>query len=259
MIMRFAIALLGINLKAAFALRGAFLLQAGLMLVNNLLFFVFWWVLFERFEEIRGWRIGDVAVLYGVAATGYGLAAVLAGGVHDLARRIEGGELDPMLTLPRSVLVQAVAARTRADGFGDVATGIILVAMSGHLHGLAWVTAPLAMVCAGVVFAAAGVVLHSGAFWLGRIEGLASQIYDLMLTFAVYPPTLFGWQLKLLLLTVLPAGFVGHLPAELVRSFELGTLAAVVVGTIAWAGLAWWLFERGLRRYTSGSRFGVRD
>jgi ABC-2 type transport system permease protein len=259
MIMRFAIALFRINLQAAFALRGAFWLQAGLMLVNNLLFFVFWWVLFERFEEIRGWRIGDVAVLYGVTAAGYGLAAILAGGVQDLARRIEGGELDPMLTLPRSVLVQAAGARTRPDGWGDVASGIILVAMSGHLHGIAWVTAPLSMVCAGVVFAAAGVVLHSGAFWLGAIEGLARQVYDLMLTFAVYPPTLFGWQLKLLFFTVLPAGFVGHLPAELVRSFDLGTLLVLVAGTIAWAALAWWLFERGLRHYASGSRFGVRD
>lgn len=257
--MRFAIALFTTNLKAALALRGAFWLQAGLMLVNNLLFFVFWWVLFERFEEIRGWRIGDVAVLYGVTAAGYGLAAVFAGGVQDLARRIEGGELDPMLTLPRSVLVQAAGARTRPDGWGDIVTGIVLVAMSGHLHGIGWVTAPLAMLCAGVVFAAAGIVLHSAAFWLASIEGLARQVYELIITFAVYPPTLFGWQLKLLLFTVLPAGFVGHLPAELVRSFDPGTLALLAGGTIAWAMLAWWVFERGLRCYASGSRFGVRD
>ena len=257
--MRFAIALFVTNLKAALALRGAFWLQAGLMLVNNLLFFVFWWVLFERFEEIRGWRIGDVAVLFGVSAAGYGLAAILAGGVHDLARRIDAGELDPMLTLPRSVLVQAAGARTRPDGWGDVATGAILVAMSGHLHGAAWVTTPLAMICAGVMFAAVGVVLHSGAFWLGSVDGLARQGIELLITFSVYPPPLFGGALKLLLFTVLPAGFVGHLPAELVRGFDPATLALVVGGTIAWAMLAGWVFERGLRRYASGSRFGVRD
>jgi ABC-2 type transport system permease protein len=259
MIMRFAIALLFTNLKAALALRSAFLLQAGLMLVNNLLFFVFWWVLFERFEEIRGWRIGDVAVLFGVSAAGYGLAAVLAGGVHDLARRIEAGDLDPMLTLPRSVLVQAAAARTRPDGWGDVVTGVILMAMSGHLHGIAWVTAPLAMILAGVMFVAVGVVLHSAAFWLGRVDGLARQAMELVITFSIYPPPLFGWQLKLLLFTVLPAGFVGHLPAELVRGFDLGTLSLLALGTVAWAGLAWWVFQRGLRCYASGSRFGVRD
>jgi ABC-2 type transport system permease protein len=259
MIMRFVLALLSTNLKAALALRGTFLLQAGLMLVNNLLFFVFWWVLFERFEELRGWRIGDVAVLFGVSAAGYGLAAIVAGGVHDLARRIEAGELDPMLTLPRSVLVQAACARTRPDGWGDVVTGFVLVAMSGHLHGAAWVTTPLAMICAGVMFAAVAVVAHSTAFWLGRVEGLARQATELLITFSIYPPPLFGGVLKILLFTVLPAGFVGHLPAELVRSFDLGTLALLVAGTVAWATLAWWVFERGLRCYASGSRFGVRD
>ena len=257
--MRFAIALLATNLKAALALRGAFWLQAGFMLVNNLLFFVFWWVLFERFDDIRGWRLGDVAVLFGVTAAGHGLASIVAGGVHDLARRIEGGELDPMLTLPRSVLVQAVAARTRPDGWGDVVTGIVLVAMSGHLHGAAWVTAPLAVVCAAVTLTAVGVVAHSAAFWLGRVDGLARQATELLITFSAYPSSLFGWSLKLVLFTVLPAAFVGHLPAALVRSFDLGTLALVVAGTAAWAVLAWWVFERGLRTYASGSRFGVRD
>lgn len=257
--MRFALALLQTNLKAALALRGTFLLQSGLMLVNNLLFFVFWWVLFERFEEIRGWRIGDVAVLFGVSAAGYGLTAIFVGGARDLARRIEAGELDPMLTLPRSVLVQAAAARTRPSGWGDGATGIVLVAMSGHLHGAAWVTTPLAIVCAGVTLAAVEVVAHSAAFWLGRVDGLASQATELIVTFSIYPPPLFGGVLRLVLFTVLPAGFVGHLPAQLVRSFDLGTLAALVAGTIAWAALAWWVFERGLRCYASGSRFGVRD
>jgi ABC-type Na+ transport system ATPase subunit NatA/ABC-type uncharacterized transport system permease subunit len=203
--------------------------------------------------------IGDVAVLFGVSAGGYGLTAVFGGGVQDLARRIEGGDLDPMLTLPRSVLVQAVAARTRPDGWGDVATGMILVAMSGHLHGLAWLTAPLALVLAGVVFTAAGVLLHSSAFWLGRVDGLARQATEFLTTFSVYPPSLFGWQLKLLLFTVLPAGFISYLPTELVRSFEPGTLALAVGGAAAYAVLAAWVFARGLRRYASGSRFGVRD
>lgn len=37
-----------------------------------------------------------------------------------------------MLTLPRSVLVQAAAARTRPDGRGDVATGVVQVRMTRH-------------------------------------------------------------------------------------------------------------------------------
>ncbi|MCA9706721.1 MAG: ABC-2 family transporter protein, partial [Myxococcales bacterium] len=190
--MRFVLALLATNLEASLALRAAFVMQAGFMLLNNLLFFVFWWVMFERFEQIRGWRIEDMAVLYGICAAGYGVAAVLAGGVPSLARRIEEGELDPMLTLPRSVLVQAAAAETNPAGWGDIASGLVLVALSGRVDLWHAPVVLLAMLASGLVFAAFGVVMHSAAFWLGRVQALARQGTELVITFGVYPPVLFG-------------------------------------------------------------------
>ena len=93
----FARALLGINIKASFALRGAFWMQAGFMAANNLLYFTFWWIFFDRFEEIRGWRLNDVAALFGIAAAAYGIAVVFAGGVRDLARQIIDGEIEAQL------------------------------------------------------------------------------------------------------------------------------------------------------------------
>ena len=58
--LRFLGALVAMNLKSSFALRGAFWLQAGFMVANNVLYFTFWWIFFDRFEEIRGWRIADM-------------------------------------------------------------------------------------------------------------------------------------------------------------------------------------------------------
>lgn len=257
--MRFALALLATNLKASFALRSAFWMQAAFMAINNLVFFVFWWVLFERFEEIRGWRLEDVAALYGVSAAGFGLAAILAGGIPDLARRIEEGGLDPLLTLPRSVLLQAAAARTRADGWGDVLSGAVLLWLSGSLHGVGWAIAPLGVLISALMFAATGILVHSSAFWLGRVEALARQASEFLITFSVYPPSLFGPGLKVLLFTVIPAGFISYLPAQLLRSFEPGTLALAVGGALGYALLAAWTFGRGLRVYASGSRFGVHE
>src|SRR5688500_8985535 len=48
MTMRFFIALLQTNLRASFALRAAFWMQAGFMALNNVLFFTIWWILFDR-------------------------------------------------------------------------------------------------------------------------------------------------------------------------------------------------------------------
>lgn len=256
--MRWFFRLLAINLGAALALRTAFVMQVVFMLLNNLLLFVFWWVLFERFEQIRGWRLIDMATLFGISAAGYGVAVIFAGGVPDMARRIDEGELDPMLTVPRSVLVQLVAARTRPDGIGDILSGLVLVGLAGYLD---WPHLPLvllAILASALVFTASGVLMHSMAFWLGKVEALAQQATAFMVTFSTYPPVLFGWKLKVLLFTVLPAGFVSYLPAQLVREFDGGTLALLLAGSAAYGVLAWWVFQRGLRRYASGSRFGVR-
>lgn len=251
--------LIATNFKASFALRGAFLMQSGLMALNNLLFFVFWWVLFERFEEIRGWRIEDVAALYGLAAASYGIAAVLAGGFGDLARKIHEGELDPLLTRPRSVLVQAVAARSRPDGLGDIVSGLALVGLSGYLE---LSTAPLVLLCLGlgaVTFTASAVLIHSVAFWLGRVETLARQLSEFVIMFSVYPPTLFGPSLKVVMFTVLPAGFISHLPVELLRDFDVAGLGWLVGGVVAYVAVAHWVFHRGLAQYESGSRFSMHE
>ena len=57
--LRFLRALVATNLKASLALRGAFWARVVFMMANNLIFFVMWWVFFERFEEVRGWRLPD--------------------------------------------------------------------------------------------------------------------------------------------------------------------------------------------------------
>ena len=63
----FAKALFGTNLRAVLAQRGAFAIQALFMMLNNVVFFVFWWVLFRNVPEVRGWRLSDVEVLFGIA------------------------------------------------------------------------------------------------------------------------------------------------------------------------------------------------
>jgi len=250
--------LVATNLAASFALRTAFLLQAALMVLNNLLFFCFWWVLFSRFDEIRGWAIGDIAVLFGVAAAGHGLGIALFGGVSDLARQIDDSELDPLLTQPRSVLALAIASRTRADGWGDVASGIALIAISGRIDAATLPLVPVAIAISCLVLSAVQIVLHSSAFWFGRTTSTVRMLVEMQLTFSVYPTSLFGGAMRVVLFTVVPAGFISHLPASVLREFSWPTLGAALGGAIGFCALAIGVFARGLRRYESGNRFGAR-
>ena len=253
----FVRALVGTNLKAAVALRGSFLIQVLFMALNNFTFFVFWWVLMRRVPSLRGWRLGDIQLLFGIVAAAFGLTVTLAGGVSYLGRLIDEGELDPLLTQPRSVLVHALGMRLQPSGFGDVLSGLIFIAASGQVS---WRAAPVvlvAIIASALVFVASGVVFFSLAFWLGNIDSVARQLWELLVTFALYPETLFGGTLRLILFTVLPAGFVGYLPAQVVRAPSVAAVALLVIGASAYVSAAVWVFHRGLGRYASGSRFST--
>jgi ABC-2 type transport system permease protein len=251
----FARALSATNLKAAVALRGAFLIQVVFMALNNFTFFVFWWALMRRVPSLRGWQIGDVEVLFGIVAAAFGLTVALAGGVRYLGRFITDGDLDTLLTQPKPVLVHALGLRLQPSGFGDLLSGMLFLAWSGHVS---WRTAPfvaLAIGASAVIFLACGIIFFSLAFWLGRVETVARQLWELLITFSLYPEPLFGGALRLALFTILPAGFIGYVPVRLVRSPSMGELSVLFMAAAGYLALANGVFQRGLGRYASGSRF----
>jgi ABC-2 type transport system permease protein len=255
--LRWARALLATNLKATLMLRGAFAMQVVFMALNNLTFFVFWWVLMRRVPVLRGWRLGDIQVLFGVVAAGFGLGVTLAGGVRHLGRLIDEGGLDTLLTQPKPVLVHALGLRLQASGFGDVLSGIALIGCSGHVSWRVLPSVMLAILASAVVVVACGIIFFSLAFWLGNVETLARQLWELLITFSVYPEPLFGGTLRLFLFTLLPAGFVGYVPAHLARSPSVTLALLLVAASGSYLALAAVVFECGLRRYASGSRFGT--
>lgn len=256
--LRFARALTAMNLRASLALRGAFWLQAAFMVGNNLAFFTTWWLLFARFQDLGGWRLPDMMTLFGVVASGFGLSVVFAGGARRLARMIADGELDPLLVQPKPVLLHAVGSASTASGWGDMTTGIGMLYLAGRLDFATLPFVLLAVAVSALVFTAVGVLFQSLAFWLGDVEQLSRQLWEFTLTFALYPRPLFSGGISFLLYTLLPAGFVGFLPVELVRQPSALLCLAAVGAALAWWLLALGVFSLGLRHYESGNRFGAR-
>jgi ABC-2 type transport system permease protein len=254
---RFGGALFATNLKASLMLRGTFVIQMLFMMLNNVTFFTFWWVLMQRVDQIRGWRLEDVQVLFGVVAAGFGLAVSVCGGVRQIGRLIDQGELDTLLVQPKPVLLYAIGLRSQASGFGDVLSGLAFLAWSGRVTWANSIFVVVAVLASALIFVASGVVFFSLPFWLGKVDMLARQLWDLTITFAVYPEPLFGGTLRLVLFTVVPAGFVGYLPARLIRDPSAPTMLLLIGAALVYITAAAVLFNRGLRRYASGSRFAT--
>lgn len=254
-VVRFGRALFVTSVASAMAQRGAFLMQVGLMALNNAIFFTFWIVLFSRVSRIRGYALADVAVLYGVVAIAVGLAVTVAGGGPHLARFIHEGELDAMLSQPKPTLVYVLGRRTVASGIGDITSGIAMIALSGTVSLTRSPFVLVAILASTTIFVATCVLFNSIAFWLGRVETASRQLVESVITFSLYPEPLFGGAMRLLLFTLVPAGFVGYLPARLVRAPSIAVTAEMLGAAVLYGSVAWYVFNRGLRTYSSGSRF----
>lgn len=254
--LHFARYLIGTNLRASVALRGAFLLQAVFMIFNNLIYFSIWWIFFLRFDSMNGWKVHDLAALYGLTAFSIGGMLVFFGGAWNIARMVTDGELDSRMTQPKSLLLQVVGSGSKASGWGDMASGAGLLIFSGWLS---WETLPLVLVlaCSSVaIFLASSIIFQSMAFWLGPVETLARQLSEFVITFSIYPQSIYPMYLRAILFTLIPAGFVSYLPVLVLREFSWLQLGAILAAAVAYGALAVFVFYRGLRRYESGNRFG---
>lgn len=254
----FLVALWRANLQSAMEYRVSFLTQVLGMMLNNALYFLFWVLFFARFKEVRGWGVDDMVLLFGIVATCFGLGTYLFGNVLNLAEVIAEGRLDYYLSLPRPVLLHALASRSHVSGLGDVCYGLLTFLIFGQVSPDSLARFALAVACGAAVFVAFLVSVHSLAFWIGGASQLGHQALSALVTFATYPLSLFDGAARLVLLTLVPAALIGTLPARLVRGFSWADLLALAGGAAVFLALALLVFSRGLRRYESGSAINVQ-
>lgn len=255
--LKFLLAVWKANLQSVMEYRVAFLLQVFGMMINNAIYFLIWVIYFDRFKEVRGWGINDMFITYGIIASGFGLVSLLFGNVFNLGEVIAKGRLDYYLSMPRPVLLHTVASRSIASGLGDFTYGFVSYGLSGQftLDGLGRFL--FGTLCAAAIFAAFMILVQSLAFWIGNTSYLSSMALNAIITFAIYPITLFDNTAKLILLTLIPAALMGALPAEFVHTFSWSTLTEIFLGSLVFLGLAVAVFRLGLRRYESGSGIQV--
>jgi ABC-2 type transport system permease protein len=255
--LKFLIALWKTNLASAMEYRVAFLSQSIGMILNDGVYFLVWIIFFDRFKDIRGWQLTDMFMVFGVSAGAFGLAGMLFGNAFNLGDIIVNGRLDYYLSLPRSTLLHVLASRAVPSGFGDFLYGFISYFASGQFSLDGFGRFIFALILATVVFVSFLVIVQSLAFWLGTGGALTGVAINAMITFALYPITLFNKTAKLILLIIIPAAFMGAVPAGFVRNFSWSSLELMILAAVGFLALALFLFHLGLRRYESGSAIQV--
>ena len=254
---KFLTALWKVNLASAMEYRVAFISQSFGMILNDGVYFLVWILFFDRFKDIRGWQLTDMFMVFGVSAGAFGLAGMLFGNAFNLSEIIVNGRLDYYLSLPKPTLLHVLASRTVPSGFGDFLYGFMSYFASGQFSPSGLSRFILALFLATVVFISFLIIVQSLTFWLGTGDTLTGIATNAMITFALYPITLFNNGAKLILFFVIPAAFMGAVPAGLVHNFSWSLLAQMCLAAIGFLAFALLIFHLGLRLYESGSAIQV--
>jgi ABC-2 type transport system permease protein len=250
--------LLRTSIRSSISLRGVFLLETFLMVGNNFIFFILWWIFFRQFNDIAGWTLREMSALLAIGIGAYGLNQIFCGGTKRLSNTIVSGELDAFLTQPKNVLLHIVASKSYGKGWGHLLTAIILVFLEGLTDLPTLAILALGLICGCLVFTSAFIMAHSLAFWMGPIDSLSRKYCDSLYVFATYPTHIYSGLLQTTLFTLIPAGVISCLPVELLRSFEWKTFALLLGSASLFVFLAFLVFNLGLRRYESGNTFTPR-
>ncbi|MFF9162798.1 ABC transporter permease [Streptomyces longwoodensis] len=252
----------GMWIRSTMAYRTSFALTvAGNLLITGLDFATIL-LMFAQVDSLGGWSLPEVAFLYGVSATAFGVADLVMGSMDVLGGRMRDGSFDTLLVRPAPVLAQVAADHFALRRLGRITQGVLVLGW-GLLHVDAdWTPVkvlllPVTLLSGAALFGALFVAGASFQFVAQDAAEVQNAFTYGGTTLLQYPPSVFGRDLVRSVTYLVPLAFVNWVPVSYVldRPLPLGlpawTAAAppLVAGVCCvLAGLAW---RTALRSYRS--------
>ena len=234
-----------------------FLMNVTFMILNNASILIQWFVLFRLREDIGGYTMREVMLLWGLMAASFGLSHILFARVYSLPELIVSGKLDSYLVQPKNVLLGVMTSSTNISAIGDLLYGLILLAVCG-LGVRGFLFSLLFVVTGMIILTAFALFLGSLAFWFVRVEMLSGEMVMGLISFATYPDGIFQGISRFLLYFIMPVGMIVYHPVHILVRFDAGMFFTVLGYACLLSAVAAMVFYGGLRRYASSSLMEAR-
>ncbi|MDQ0014425.1 ABC-2 type transport system permease protein [Variovorax boronicumulans] len=221
------------------------------------------WALFHRFGEVQGWRIGEVALFYGLVNCMFALADALGRGFDVLGTEfLRTGAFDRLLLRPRPLTLQLMGNDFRISRAGRLLQGLAVVVFATQQAGIEWTATTVAIALfalAGGVALFLGILVLQGtlSFWTVESLEIANVLTYGGVQAAQYPLALYARWFRRVLTFVVPLACVAYYPALAIlgKADPLGApgwvgIVSPVTGFVFLAA-AFGVWRLGLRRYAS--------
>lgn len=256
--------LLQVQLRSQLQYRTAFILD----LVSTAMFSVTEFgalaLVLNRFGQIDGWTLGEVAFLYAMVELAFSLMDMLFAGFDPpfFAQSIRQGTFDRLLLRPVPLIWQVFGSDLTLRRLGRVAFGIAIFILALNLNPISWTTGKLLylpLVILGMVCFFGGLFIIGATLTFWTVE--SSEVMNI-LTYGgaqlmVYPMSIYPDWFRRIFTFVIPAIFLNYYPAlYFLDKGDASSLQALVyflspvVGTTALV-MALLFWQYGLRHYQS--------
>ncbi len=219
-------------------------------------------ILFRHFDAIGGWRVGEVAFLYGLSSVSFSLAQGLGAGFATFSQQIVRGDFDRVLTRPATAFVQVLAADLQLQRVGRLLQGLAAFGLALRVVDVDWtlgriVYLPVTVLSGTVLFVALFTLEATLCFWTTEATEVVNAFTFGGTTLAQYPLHVFDAWIRRLFLWIIPLGFVVYAPAlyfldkPTPLALPATTRFLAPLAAIAFAVGAGVLWRLGVRHYRS--------
>lgn len=214
-------------------------------------------VIYRNIPAMGGWLEAEVYLMMAFMFISEALCNLLFEGIWQMPGMVFRGEFDAVLARPVSPLFQILSYGMGLQGIGVLALGSF--SLFAALHSLGRLNVQNLLLC--LFFVVCGTVIRmsvyllssSIVFWFesGGSTNIPFTVYSVG-EYAKYPTNIYPVWMQIVLLFVIPFGFIGYVPALILRdTHAFGWSAALLGISIAAFLLARLVFYRGIRRYES--------
>lgn len=227
------------------------------MILNNACFIVQWVILYSIKDDVGGYTFKQVLLLWGIAAMTYGISRFFFKDAFELSEIINSGKLDNYLIQPKNVLISCITSSVEVSALGDMIYGFIMLCV----FGLSIKNIVLFLFCTilgGLVIVSIAIIFASLSFWFSRTEMVSNTINSMMTNLATYPEGIFKGIIKVVFYTILPLGITTYLPVQILSNINIVSIIYLIIGAFIFISLAFIIFYKGLKRYSSTNLMNVR-
>ncbi len=235
----------------------SFITNIVFMILNNSAMIVQWIVLFSLKSNFGGYTFKQVLLLWGMASGCYGVSRFFFKKAFSLSYTICNGKLDTYIVQPKNVLISAITSDVEVSALGDMLFSIIMFFIYGFtIKG--FLLFIFFCINGGIVLTAISVILNSLSFWITNSDMISDVGNSLMINFATYPDGIFKGVTKWLLFTLIPVGITNYLPVKTIININISFIAINIGFAILLVVLAYFVFSKGLKKYSSTNLMNAR-